>query len=283
MKLSPLLLLAAVSQVHGHGGIFNYTIDGIDYAGHFPWLPESTQQTIQRRWWGDPIRSVSHSFLSCNRGIPLASSTPTLHAPVKPGSTITARFHHPECPLDLVYPTKPSVPGDEDPPLPLCMGPTEGFWFHTTGPLVVYLASCGERSCHEVDSAKAKWFKIDESGLEEGYDVFDVNGWKQFQFANEGWNVTLPKNLKRGNYLMRHEIIYIENDPAQFYPYCAQIQVEGDGEGFPEEKYFVEFPGGYSAQDPGIAVSGLMWSQDRDISLPTNYTIPGPPVWTGKE
>ncbi|KAK0717627.1 hypothetical protein B0T26DRAFT_648224, partial [Lasiosphaeria miniovina] len=70
--MTPWLLvpLAVAVGVHCHGGIFNYTIDG---------------STIQRRWWGDPIRDVDHPYLACNRGIPLAAHTPTLHAPVRAG------------------------------------------------------------------------------------------------------------------------------------------------------------------------------------------------------
>ncbi|KAK3984085.1 glycoside hydrolase [Cladorrhinum sp. PSN332] len=287
MKL-PLLIAVIAAPLRGdcHGGIFNYTVDGVEYPGHFPWLPEESQTstTIQRRWWGDPIRDPHHPFLSCNRGIPLSSSNPRLHAPIRAGGTITANFRHPNCPPDLVYPTKPSVPGDQDPPVPICMGPVEGFWFHTHGPLVVYMADC-QGSCDEFDPAgKSVWFKISETGLLPGYSVIDVDGWNQFPFTWEGWNVTVPKKLKPGNYLVRHEIIYIENDPAQFYPYCAQVTVTGDGDKSPKEEELVAFPGAYDASDPGIAISGFYTpeAQARE-TWPTDYTVPGPPVWTGED
>ncbi|KAK5655739.1 hypothetical protein OQA88_5276 [Cercophora sp. LCS_1] len=244
---SLLLALAAVG-VHSHGGIFNYTIDGIDYPGHFPWLPEGPQSTIQRRWWGDPIRSPSHPYLACNRGNPLATKNPSLHAPIRAGSTIIANLHHPECPPGIIYPTKPSVPGDEDPPVPVCMGPLEGFWFHTHGPLIVYMADC-QGSCEDFTPGPddKRWFKIWESGLQDGRSVVDVDGWEQFPMTNNGWEVKIPKSLKAGRYLVRHEIIYIENDPAQFYPYCTQVEVIGEGKEIPGEEYLVAFPGGYKA------------------------------------
>ncbi|KAK4459547.1 glycoside hydrolase [Cladorrhinum samala] len=285
MKSSLLIAIMAATAARCHGGIFNYTIDGVDYAGHFPWLPEGPQlaSTIQRRWWGDPIRSPNHPFLSCNRGIPLSAANPSLHAPVRAGGTITARFRHPECPPDLEYPTKPSVPGDDDPPVPLCMGPLEGFWFHTHGPLLVYMADC-KGPCDQFNPAGEKvWFKIGETGLLPGRRVNDVDGWNQFHYTWDGWNVTIPRNLKPGNYLVRHEIIYIENVPAQFYPYCAQVTVTGEGGMLPKEESLVAFPGAYEATDPGIAISGFYTpeAQARD-SWPTNYTIPGPEVWTGE-
>lgn len=34
MKAAALILAAiAVARVRGHGGIYNYTVDGVDYAG----------------------------------------------------------------------------------------------------------------------------------------------------------------------------------------------------------------------------------------------------------
>lgn len=63
------------------------------------------------------------------------------------------------------------------------------------------------------------WFKIFEAGFHPGSEEFmgskwerDIgggSGWDQFPFTNKrnGWSVKIPKWLKPGNYLIRHEII----------------------------------------------------------------------------
>ncbi|KAK0717626.1 glycosyl hydrolase family 61-domain-containing protein [Lasiosphaeria miniovina] len=150
--------------------------------------------------------------------------------------------------------------------------------------MVVYLADCGGPCAAFRPAAGDRvWFKVWEAGLLPGFSVVDRDGWNQFPYANAGWNVSLPRRLRPGNYLVRHEIIYIENDPAQFYPYCAQLAVEGDGDEVPGDEFKVAFPGAYSAADPGIAVAGIFYAPGADqvTTWPMNYTIPGPPVWTG--
>ena len=39
-----------------------------------------------------------------------------------------------------------------------------GQWPHNTGPLMTYMASCGNTTCDKFDSLDAGWFKIDEVG-----------------------------------------------------------------------------------------------------------------------
>jgi hypothetical protein len=90
------------------------------------------------------------------------------------------------------------------------------------------------------------WFKIYESGLQPGHDIGSSVGWKQSRLANNGWPVQVPRNLKPGNYLIRHEIIMIELNPPQHYPECAQLTVSGDGDALPGDEYLVSFPGAYS-------------------------------------
>lgn len=161
---------------------------------------------------------------------------------------------------------------------------------HATGPLMVYMAACNGPCDQFEPEGKKVWFKVYESGLINGgmedqwggiIDIGDGNGWNQANFANHGWSVTIPKNLKPGNYLIRHEIIMIELMPPQFYPECAHLTVSGDGDKLPGEEYLVSFPGGYSMDgeslrlllfephgmklivplEPGLAVSGDLYSQ----------------------
>ncbi|KAK4126588.1 lytic polysaccharide monooxygenase [Parathielavia appendiculata] len=274
----------------GHGGIYNYSIGGVSYAGSYPWLLEDQQpKGIQRRWWPDPIQSVNHPYLACNRGNPLAKSHPTQHAPIQAGTNITAYYIPPVCPAGFYQPTENLYPDEfQDPERPMrCMGP-EYSWVHATGPMLVYMANCNGPCDQFEPEGKKVWFKIYESGLKNGgeydqwgdrIDVGDSTGWDQIRVANKGWNITIPKNLRPGNYLIRHEIIMIELMPPQFYPECAQLTVTGDGDMVAGEEYLVSFPGAYSMDEPGLAISGDLYSARGHSTY--NYTIPGPPLWTG--
>ncbi|KAK4243157.1 glycoside hydrolase [Corynascus novoguineensis] len=252
---SILPFVTLVVAVLGHGGVYNYSIGDVWYAGSYPWLLEDDQpKGIQRRWWPDPIQSVHHPYLACNRGNPLAKSHPTQHAPIRAGENNL----HPEF---------------ADPPKPIqCVGP-EYSWVHATGPLIAYMADCNG-PCDKFD---AEGKEVDQWGSRT--DVGSAWGWDQYTLTRTGWGVRIPKNLKPGNYLIRHEIIMIELMPPQFYPECAQLTVIGDGDKVPGEEYLVAFPGAYSMDEPGLAISGDLYSQRGHFTF--NYTIPGPPVWTG--
>jgi hypothetical protein len=292
MRFSQLAVGAIpVVGVLGHGGVYNYTIGDVSYAGSYPWLLEDQQpKGIQRRWWPDPIQSVDHPQLSCNRGNPLEKNLPTQHAPIQAGTNITAYYVPPKCPPNFNQPTESLAPEFQDPHPPMrCMGP-EYSWVHSTGPLLAYMAACNG-PCDQFNPEGEKvWFKIYESGLKNGgelnewgqrIDVASSQGWDQMTFANQGWSITIPKNLKPGNYLIRHEIIMIELMPPQLYPECAHLTVTGDGNELPGEEYLVSFPGAYSLEDPGLAISGDLYSPKGHSTY--NYTIPGPAVWTGEK
>ncbi|KAF7365218.1 hypothetical protein MVEN_00393400 [Mycena venus] len=130
---------------------------------------------------------------------------------------------------------------------------TEGPWFHNVGPMLTYLANCGSAPCSGFDASNAMWFKIQQVGRDA------TGGWAQAQL-NTGAPATLnlPSNLAPGNYLLRHEIIALQN-------------AEGSGTGAPTSGELVKLPGAYSATDPGILV---------DVYSNPNapYTFPGPPI-----
>ncbi|OTA75430.1 glycoside hydrolase family 61 protein, partial [Hypoxylon sp. CO27-5] len=88
-------------------------------------------------------------------------------------------------------------------------------------------------------------------------------------------NVTIPKAVPSGKYLVRVESIALHQAQsvggAQMYLSCAQVEVTGGGNGTPGP--LVAFPGAYKATDPG-----LRWSY---YPVPTSYTAPGPAVWEG--
>ncbi|KAF4635571.1 hypothetical protein G7Y89_g2522 [Cudoniella acicularis] len=77
-----------------------------------------------------------------------------------------------------------------------------------------------------------------------------------FPYGPPGWPVTIPKNLKAGKYLIRHEVIAIRAGTdssydfskkgfVDFYPSCAQIEVTGAGKAVLAKKDLVSFPGAH--------------------------------------
>lgn len=134
--------------------------------------------------------------------------------------------------------------------------------------MLTYMASCGSTTCDQFDATTAKWFKIQEIGLDSSTE----SGWAQADLMNgTPANITLPSNLAPGNYLLRHEIIalHLANTMggAEFYPSCSQIIVGGSGTGKPSDDELVSLPGAYSDSDPGIYVPS--------VSLQSSYIHPG--------
>lgn len=176
-----------------------------------PWL-------VQRKWTTiDPIFSVDSPYLACN----YPGTPPPSYIPIQAGEELSAIYM---------------------------------YWLHPVGPMTVWLASCGDdpatADCASVDVTKVGWFKIWEAGLLEG-DVCEGT-WYQKKFQKwDGspavWPVVIPKTLKPGLYIVRHEIIsiHIENRP-QFYPECAHLNVTSGGTAVPPPRYLRYFPGEYT-------------------------------------
>lgn len=199
----------------------------------------------------------------------------SLHAPIHAGGTIVAHY-------DKNF----SLPGEEG------ADPHE-FWGHAYGPMIVYMANCGG-PCDNFVPNGTVWFKVWEAGLLNG--TISDDSWAMSAVSEKGAPVVMniPKNLKAGYYLIRHELIAVHNSPSQiqFYMECAQLQVLGRGTKTPSKDYLVSFPGAYQwsgrqhqvfvgrfdadvVADPGISIN---FYQSRDN---TTYPIPGPKVWKG--
>lgn len=88
-------------------------------------------------------------------------------------------------------------------------------------------------------------------------------------------STVIPKNLKAGNYVIRHEIIALhgaQNDNgAQLYPQCLNLKVGGSGSVAPTGG--VAGTSLYKRNEPGI-IFNLYTKFDA-------YTYPGPAIWTG--
>ncbi|OJA09035.1 hypothetical protein AZE42_09696 [Rhizopogon vesiculosus] len=154
----------------------------------------------------------------------------------------------------------------------LWVGGTDGSsnWSHDTGPLIHYMAMC-EGSCSTYNSTNAEWFKISELGLEA-----DGITWYQAALDSRApVNVTIPSTIAPGEYLLRSEIISLQNavteGGAEFYPCCVQLNVGGDQTQGPTSSEVCTFPGCYSDTDPGILTPNI-------DNPPIQYIFPGPPV-----
>ncbi|KDN63359.1 putative glycosyl hydrolase family 61 [Colletotrichum sublineola] len=132
-----------------------------------------------------------------------------------------------------------------------------------SGPVIDYLASCGD-DCSTVDKTSLEFFKIQEAGLNNGKWASD-----ELAANNNSWTVTVPTSLKPGKYVWRHEIIALhsagQEDGAQNYPQCLNIEVTGSGSELPAG---VKGTALYTPKDAGILIS--------IYNNLTKYPIPGP-------
>lgn len=162
------------------------------------------------------------------------------------------------------------------------------------------MSRCPGTDCSGFDGKGAVWFKIAQYGLAP--EAPNLRGpWLQASMLTgenaTGFPVTIPKDLIRGAYLIRHEVINLQSAKdygPQFYVECAQLKVEGKGDHFPKAEYMASFPGTYNYSgsltlqlglwrvgeftdaviDPGLAMVGLEIS-DGDL-LPEYNTTVGP-------
>jgi len=232
-----------ISGVSAHGGVLSYNIGGVYYQGFRPYVTPVGQSSIQRQWATfDPITDPSSSILACNN--PGDAPGTQLSATVAAGSKVVAYWNVP--------------------------------WAHNVGPVMTYMAKCPGSSCSGVAGSSLSWFKIDQAGLISGTYASGTWGQGQLIANNNSWTSTIPKSLAPGAYLFRNELLAIHttNQP-QFYPECAQLTVTGSGSASPPASYLVKFPGAYKASDPGVTID--IYSHPNF----TNYTIPGPAVWSG--
>ncbi|KAK0216978.1 glycoside hydrolase family 61 protein [Armillaria fumosa] len=229
--------LLAASYVAAHGYVQKVFIDGTEYTG--PLVGSGSTDGITREVsTQDPIKGATNPDLTCGPGALAASKV----ADVNPGSSISF----------------------------LWTGASGSPWPHNVGPMMTYLTNCGEQSCADYKPNGTEWFKIEEAGR------LDNGTWAQAALLNGvPAEVTLPSNLAAGNYIIRHEIIALQNGQAEggaeFYASCTQLKVGGSGTGTPPSSDLVQLPGAYSDTDPGILV-------DVYSNTKASYTFPGPPV-----
>lgn len=221
------------------------------HLGYDPGFRFSSPAPRIAGWYADnpdigfvPPSSFSHPDIICHK-----SAVPgALHIPVRAGTQVALQW--------LTWPES------------------------HVGPVMDYLAECPGGDCSVVDKTGLKFVKIAQAGLKEGVTAGTdwLKAWRvgDLREGNYTWTVTVPRGLKSGAYVLRHEILALhsawERGGAQAYPQCVNLMVEGEGE--------VELPEGgdvrgfYKEEDKGILINvygGL-----------TSYEFPGPEVWDGK-
>ncbi|KAF8269944.1 glycoside hydrolase, partial [Lactarius quietus] len=234
-------ILALLPYVAAHGLLLKISIDGTTYNGPLPADAaggSAIASPIRQIADIGPVKGATNPDMNCGLSAKLASMV----VPANPGSVMEFYWG-------------------------VLLG--ERLWPHVAGPILTYMASCGTTTCDKFNGSTAQWFKIDELGKKP-----DGNTWYQAEVANgTPVSLTLPTQVASGQYLVRHEIIGLQNagsqGGAEFYPSCSQINVGGSQTGTPNQT--VSFPGAYSDTDPGIL--------DPDVYNPgSSYIFPGPPV-----
>ncbi|KAH9895841.1 glycosyl hydrolase family 61-domain-containing protein [Cubamyces lactineus] len=234
-------IFTLLTSVAAHGWVANVTIDGKTYQGNPP-DDTSTQSPIRTISSSSPVTDTTDPSLACGQDAQPAA----LVVPAKPGSALAFAWTS-----------------------------ADGHWFHNVGPITIYMALCDNGDCTTFDATKGKWFKTDQAGLTNTSNLNAVPTWVQASLDNgTPYTTRIPEDLKAGQYLIRAEIIALQNavdiGGAEFYPSCTQLNIGGDGEGAPNAT--VSFPGAYSPNDPGIHV---------DVYNPGfTYAFPGPPMAT---
>lgn len=148
-------LLALIPCVAAHGVVSVLTVDGKSYTGNMPTENgEPTNPSVIRRISTiDPVKGATNPFVNCGWNASAAS----LNADANPGSALTFKWvaseqeNWPHNTGDFCSYFKCSKDAD------ICV----------KGPMLTYMANCGDVTCDQFDSSNAKWFKIQEVGYQQ--------------------------------------------------------------------------------------------------------------------
>ncbi|KAI0389396.1 lytic polysaccharide monooxygenase [Xylariaceae sp. FL0594] len=132
------------------------------------------------------------------------------------------------------------------------------------GPAINYIAPFG------TSAGSLKWSKISQSSIVSG------KTWVTDQMLTNNYTLStvIPKNLKAGDYVIRHEIIALHGAQsvggAQNYPQCLNLRVSGSGTVAPTNGV----PGTSLYKKDEV---GIVFNLYTDY---TSYPYPGPALWT---
>ncbi|KAL2842802.1 glycosyl hydrolase family 61-domain-containing protein [Aspergillus pseudodeflectus] len=237
-------LLGTAASVLGHGYVTSIDVDGTTYGGYLidTYYYESNPPEIIA--WSTTATDTGYVAptayddpdIICHRG----AEPGALSAEIAPGGSVT-----------LYWSTWPT---------------------DHHGPVISYLAECGG-DCASVDKTTLEFFKIDEGGLIDNSAVPGTWASDELIAANFSRTITIPSDIKSGNYVLRHEIIALHGagtlDAAQNYPQCVNLKVTGSGTATPAGTLGTEL---YKDTDAGILVN--IWN------ALSSYEIPGPALYT---
>ncbi|RDL33867.1 uncharacterized protein BP5553_08235 [Venustampulla echinocandica] len=242
-------VLAFAAQTAAHGYIYSVNADNTVYPGWDVEIDSTYTPALARIAFGggsvNPITNTTTNDLACNIN---HMPAPGAIAEVRAGSNIS--FHWSR-------------------------------WLYShKGPITAWMAPY-EGSVDAIDVNKLAFFKIKEETV--GADGIWANV-RMMNFTNDTYTATIPADIKPGTYIIRNEIVALHfalSVPAnlagfnsvgpQFYPTCFNLRVTGSGTATP---LGVNFPGAYSATDPGLKFD--VYSND------TNYPSLGPAVYKSK-
>ncbi|CAE6421776.1 unnamed protein product [Rhizoctonia solani] len=257
-------LLASAALVAGHGRVTGVQINGVYFPGSQNYnTPENDKSPVR----GLPndlgfVRydNVNSPDIACSSG----GYTPRKLTPEVPaGGQVGVRWG-----------------GDG--------GPNKQQWPHPEGPAIAYLASCNGK-CSEFNPSNAQFFKIAQEGLDgsrrPNQDGNDHLPWGQGMWAQnriqyeDSWNfVTIPNDIKPGEYILRHELISLHaahdrGQGAQYYPACVQIKVTGGGNSTPATTPATQL---YTTND---GIIDIYTPGDKHGIAASAYRIPGPALY----
>ncbi|GKT86021.1 glycosyl hydrolase family 61 [Colletotrichum tofieldiae] len=232
--------IALAAQTYAHGILGEVVTNGVRHA---------TFQTdyIYRKQNGNPTPDlIAWSTESLDRGYIEPSNMDTLdincHVNAEPG-VLTAQVAA-GGKVDFFWPD----------------------WPHDVSPVLTYIAPCGG-DCASADKSALKWTKIDEAGYDGQWAAAKLIA------NNFTWTTPVPSTIAPGNYVFRNEIINLhsgaEQNGAQLYPQCVNIEITGTGTDTPEGVLGVEL---YKADDAGILF-------DPYAKGMSTYPIPGPALY----
>lgn len=148
---------------------------------------------------------------------------------------------------------------------------------HHRGPVITYLADC-KGPCKDVNKNTLEFFKIAEDGMSQDIpsDQPITGHWATDDLRAKGdrWDIRIPSGIAAGNYVLRHEIIAlqeVQNTGAQNYPRCFNVQITGGGSDRPAGVLGTKL---YSPSEPGF-LANIFEPQ------PGGYKIPGPALYSG--
>ncbi|KAF2272088.1 glycoside hydrolase [Westerdykella ornata] len=260
-----LLLSALTSTGLAHSHLEKLWANNVEYEAWDPnagsigaKYPSDTPSWYTTNVGGNPLKPnmAKTNDIICAKG----ASPANMSAPIDAGSELTVKWWMSGYPFP------------------------DGHW----GPIIDYIAPCNG-PCSSVNPADLQFVKIAERGFirttssAEGY-------WATNEMvANNGtWAIRIPSGLKAGEYVIRHELIALHiayeaigkgpyyTDGAEFYPQCISIKIDGTGT--------KAITGGvaakslYRGDEPGLALNIHVMPNNN-----TNYTIPGPALWSGAE